>query len=112
MPEGFINITVKNGGGYVASFSVKGQSAAPDGQSLPIDLSSGNFNYGDSKAVQIPADATDITLTIRDERAVNSWHTVHKQSWPDTSSWPAGGLEYQLSGTTFREHCKPLNPTT
>jgi hypothetical protein len=110
--NGFAYISVQNSGGYVASFFVDAQVPGPDGGNLPFHGSSGNYPNGNTKSVQIPAEATDITITIKDERAVNDWHTMHKQRWPDTSTWPDGTVKFELTGTTFHEHCKLLTPST
>jgi len=100
----WVTVTVKNNGAFVLNYTVE---ALADGQQLHFDP--GNYGSGGTKSTQLPADSTDIKLVIKDERAVNEWHTMHSQSWADASGWTDGAITFEAHGSTFHEHCTQIN---
>ena len=97
----WVTVTVRNSGGFVVNYTL---DAIAGGE--PLHYDPGNFASGTSKSTQLPADATDIELVIKDERAVNEWHTMHTERWVDASDWHEGAAIFEARGTTFHEHCK------
>lgn len=99
--SGFTSVSVHNGGAYVISFNVH---ATAEGE--PWYVESGNYGEGSTHTVQVPVDATDISLDIRGEHFIDDWGTVFKDSWDDTSTWPSSGLSYTTTGSagSFHSH--------
>lgn len=96
----FTQVSVHNGGAFVVSCSVV---ATAEGQ--PWSAKSGNYGSGSTHHLQVPADATDITVEVRGEKFIDDWKTLYQNEWPDTSTWPADGLTFSTSGTAFDMHC-------
>jgi|tagenome__1003787_1003787.scaffolds.fasta_scaffold20299970_2 hypothetical protein len=99
MPD-WVTVTVKNEGSYVLSYTLQ---ATADGQ--PLEYNPGDFPQGSTKTTQLPAASTDISLVIKDARAVKDWHTMHEQTWTDASGWTDGAVVFEATGSTFHEHC-------
>lgn len=92
----FTSVSVHNDGPNVVSFFV---AATAEGQSWKVE--SGNYGEDDTHTVQVPADAVDITVSVHGEAFIDDWKTIYKNSWPDTTSWPADGLSLRAHGL----HC-------
>jgi hypothetical protein len=82
---------VRNGGGYVARFSV---SYKFDGKDFSKD--SGDFSLGVNKSISVPAGATDIHLKVEEAWFIASWTTIFTQNFgsPVTKC-------YKIWGTTL-----------
>lgn len=96
MESGFI--TVKCDGGFVARFSV-----SYDLTGVPIESESGNFTSGLSKAIIVPADATNVVVKVQIEWFIASWSTVGTYTFPN-----AVKKCYKVTGTTLNAHCNEV----
>lgn len=90
MPAGG-SITVRNGGGYIARFSVKFRG--PDGKCYAEN--SGNFTLGVSKSIEFPPGSTDIVVKV-EEMWGFGWSTILTKEYPTVVR-----KEFQLYGTTL-----------
>jgi hypothetical protein len=98
----FTTISVYDDAFFDVSFSVQ---ATAEGQ--PWNVESGTFLRLDTSTVQVPADAVDIELEIRGlSFPPDHWHAILKQTWSDTTTWPASGLSYETTGSVADMHCK------
>lgn len=83
------SITVRNEGGYVARFSL---TYVLGGINFSTD--SGNFTYGQSKSLPIPAGATDIHLKVEVAIFIGVWSTIFTQNFaaPVTKCYKIWGI--------------------
>jgi hypothetical protein len=89
---------VRNGGGYVAKFSV---TYKLHGQDFSKD--SGTFTLGVNKAVDLPAGATDIHLKVEENWAFG-WSTIFTKVFSE----PAVKC-YEIHGTTLNPKWKEVS---
>jgi hypothetical protein len=97
MESGFIHVSCN--GGFVARFSVKYVLNA-----VEIQSESGNFTSGTSKAILVPADATNIRVKVQIEYFIASWSTVGVYTFAN----PVKEC-YNVTGTTLNAHCKEVD---
>ena len=92
------SITVKNSGGFVATFSVQYQQS---GNKKTAE--SGDFTYGVTKNVQLPSNATDILVTIKIAVFIKTWSVIgtYKYDSPVTKL-------FEVSGTTLDAEIKEI----
>jgi len=95
----FTTIAVNNTGGFVCSFFLK---AVADGEAWSVE--SGNYPAPNVHTVQIPVDATSITLSVHGE-GFTGWKHLHDQTWDDTSGWNTSGLAFLVYGTAGDMKC-------
>ena len=96
MESGFIHVSCN--GGFVARFSVKYNLNGKE-----IESDSGQFTSGVSKAILVPADATNIIVTVQEEWFISSWSTVAVYTFAS----PVKKC-YDVTGTTLNAHCKEI----
>ena len=92
------SITVKNQGGFVATFSVQYVQNRET-----VTEESGEFPIWVTKTLQLPVDATDILVTVKIATFVKIWTTVANYNY-DT---PVTKL-FELTGETWSPECREV----
>ena len=89
-------ISVKNSGAFVSSFSIQ---YAQNGKTKTVE--SGTFPVLVRKTLQLPADATDILVTVKIATFIKTWSVVatYQYDKPVTKS-------FELTGTTWNPEIK------
>ena len=98
----FTTVSVRNDSGYVISVFLNATA-----EDVPWNVESGNYGLGVTHTLQVPTNATNISIEIRGEAFIDDWKTVFQDQWDDTSTWPSSGLTYHTTGTAFKMHCYP-----
>ena len=91
-------ISVKNSGAFVATFSIQ---YTQDGDTRTVQ--SDNFPVLVAKTLQLPADATNILVTVKIATFIKTWSVVatYRYDKPPTKY-------FELTGTTFNPKCKEV----
>lgn len=84
-------ISVRNTGGYVAEFYV---DYTVNG--VRLSKESGEFTAGVTKTIDIPSDATDITLHVKEAYFIHSWTTIFSEHFDEPVC-----KKYHIWGTTL-----------
>jgi hypothetical protein len=92
------SISVKNSGGFVASFSIQYKQGGEI-----RNEESGEFSLWVRKVLPLPADATEIVLTVQIAIFIKTWSVVATRRFdkPVTKS-------FELAGTTSNPVCKEM----
>jgi hypothetical protein len=91
------SILVRNGGGYVARFSL-----SYDYQGQEFSKDSGNFTLGVNKSIEIPSGATNLRLKV-EEMWGFGWSTIFTETFADAVT-----KCYEVYGTTLQPKYKSI----
>ena len=92
---------VHNDGGYVAKFCVDGQLDTGD----HFCCSSGSFTLGETEAIDIPCNSTQLLLRAEEDVFIDSWSIVGLETY----TTPNVTVCYEMKGTTLNPSWEQVN---